>query len=98
MLYSSQDLLNIVFAFCILWLTIFLSWVLYYVALILRDAYRMADDLRERLQAIDRFVKLVSEKLEHTTSYLGLMVETLGRLMAYFEARGEVKRKRSSRR
>lgn len=97
MLYSSQDLLNIVFAFCVLWLTIFLSWTLYYVALILRDAYRMTEELRQRLQTVDQFVKLVSEKLEHTTSYLGLMVETMGRLMSYFEARGETKRKRSSR-
>lgn len=95
MLYTSRDLLNIVFAFCILWLTILLSWALYYMILIIRDAYGIAKGMRQRLDAVDQFLKLVTEKLEHTTSYLGLMVETLGRLIAFVETRGESKRKRS---
>lgn len=95
MLYTSHDLLNIVVAFCVLWLTILVSWVLYYVALIIRDAYRMTGEVRQRFEAVDHFLKVVTEKLEHTTSYLGLMVETLGRLMAFFEARSDIKRKRS---
>lgn len=87
MLYSSKDLLYIVLAFCILWLTIFFSWALYYIALILRDAYRMFNDMRQRLDAVDQFIKVVTEKLEHTTSYLGLLVEAFGRLIAFLQER-----------
>jgi len=35
---SSKDLLYIVLAFCLLWLTVFLSWLLYYLIAIVRDA------------------------------------------------------------
>lgn len=87
MLYTSKDLLYIVLAFCILWLTIFFSWALYYIALILRDAYRMFSDMRQRLDAVDQFLKVVTEKLEHTTSYLGLLVEGFGRLIAFLQER-----------
>ncbi|OGL87316.1 hypothetical protein A3I40_01700 [Candidatus Uhrbacteria bacterium RIFCSPLOWO2_02_FULL_48_12] len=95
MLYTSKDLLYIVLAFCILWLTIFFSWALYYIALILRDAYRMFSDMRQRLDAVDQFIKVVTEKLEHTTSYLGLLVESFGRLIAFLQDRRET---RSSKR
>lgn len=95
MLYSSGDLLNIVLAFCILWLTILFSWALYYVALMLRDAYRMVEGMRERLNAVDQFIKLLSEKLEHTTSYLGLMVESMGRLLTFVQDRKATKKKKA---
>ena len=95
MLYTSKDLLYIVLAFCILWLTIFFSWALYYIALILRDAYRMFSDMRQRLDAVDQFIKVVTEKLEHATSYLGLLVESFGRLIAFLQDRRET---RSSKR
>ena len=91
MLYTSKDLLYIVLAFCILWLTIFFSWALYYVALILRDAYRMFSDMRQRLDAVDQFIKVVTEKLEHTTSYLGLLVEGFGRLVTFLQERKETR-------
>lgn len=91
MLYSSRDLLFTVLAFCVLWLTILVSWALYYVALMLRDAYRTFGEMRERLSTLDLFVRKVTEKLEHTTSYLGLLVEGFGKLLSFLQERKETK-------
>lgn len=93
MLYTSQDLLYIVLAFCILWLTIFFSWVLYYIAMILRDAYRMFGEMKQRLESIDKFISVFTEKLEHTSSYLALLVDGFGKLVTYLQdKKGKKKR------
>jgi len=93
MLYSSKDLLYIVLAFSILWLTIFLSWSLYYVALILHDAYRIFGDMRRRLDALDHFLRVASEKLEHTSSYLALLVDGFGRLVTFLQEKKSRKKR-----
>lgn len=96
MLYTSKDLLYIVLAFFVLWLTvavIFLSWALYYFAKIVRDAYRIFGDMRQRLEAVDKFIHVLTEKLEHTSSYLALLVDGFGRLVTFLqEKKGKKKR------
>ncbi|MFA7286452.1 MAG: hypothetical protein WC052_02215 [Patescibacteria group bacterium] len=97
MLYTSQDLLFVILAFCALWLTILLSWSLYYVALLLRGVHQTFEGARQRLQAVDRFLKLVSEKLEHTSASLRILVEGVGSLVGYLierkTAKGSARRK-----
>ncbi|KKU48419.1 hypothetical protein A3H10_03295 [Candidatus Uhrbacteria bacterium RIFCSPLOWO2_12_FULL_46_10] len=93
MLYTSKDLLYIVLAFCILWLTIFFSWILYYIAMILRDTYRIFGDMKQRIEAVDKFIHVLTEKLEHTSSYLALLVDGFGRLVTFLqEKKGKKKR------
>lgn len=94
MLYSSKDLLYIVLSLCILWLTILFSWALYYVALMLRDGYRTFREVKEKLNLVDGFIKNLSERLEHTTSYLGLLAEGFGRVISFMQDRKETQRKK----
>lgn len=46
MFQSSQDLLYLVLAFCVLWFTIFLCWALYYVIMFLRDVRNISEAIR----------------------------------------------------
>ena len=46
MFQSSQDLLYLVLAFCVLWFTIFLCWALYYVIMFLRDVRNTSEAVR----------------------------------------------------
>ncbi len=52
MLQSSQDLLYIVLAFCVLWFTIFLCWALYYVIMFLRDVRNTSETIRDTARGI----------------------------------------------
>ncbi|MFA5954589.1 MAG: hypothetical protein WC817_03590 [Patescibacteria group bacterium] len=88
-MYTSSDILYIVIAFCVLWLTIFISWSLYYVAMLLRGVYRTFEDFRDRVAAIDRFVKLIGDKAEHASSSLQLLVDGVGRVATFLMARSE---------
>ena len=52
MFQSSQDLLYIVLAFCILWFTIFLCWALYYVIMFMRDVRNTSEAVRDTARGI----------------------------------------------
>ncbi len=96
MITSSQDLLLVVLAFCILWLTCFISWALYYVIMILRTMAGFVEDMKRRIEMIDHFIKLVTEKLEHTSSALQLLVSGFDPIPQFVQEKTAVKRKKKS--
>jgi hypothetical protein len=51
---TSKDLLFVVLAFCVLWLTVFISWLLYYVIAIVRDAESLVRQVRGAVTKIDQ--------------------------------------------
>ena len=87
MILSTKDILYIVIAFCILWLTIFLSWAVYYFAMILREAQKIIFDVRKKIELVDSLIKTLKEKLEHTSSYMKLFVESAVNVMEFFKER-----------
>jgi len=64
MLESSKDVLFIVLAFCALWLTIFLCWLMYHVAMILKNANDIAHEVRERLRSISESLDEILDKID----------------------------------
>ncbi|MBU1164867.1 hypothetical protein KKA15_04905 [Patescibacteria group bacterium] len=93
MLESSKDLLLIVIAFCVLWLTLFMSWGIYYVVMMLRNTNKVMTSIREKMVLVDSILKLVKEKLEKTSSHMGMMADSAIKLAGYFV---EQKKKSSS--
>lgn len=94
MINSSKDLLLVVLAFCVLWLTCFVSWALYYVIVILRAAAGFVEDMKRRIEMIDRFIALATEKLEHTSSMLHLLVTGFERITDYVQAKKATRKKK----
>jgi len=72
---SAKDILLIVLAFSILWITIFLSWAIYYVAMILKEVKKVMADVRNKFELVDKILMTLKEKLEHTSSYMKLFVD-----------------------
>lgn len=72
---SSGDILNLVLSFGVLWLVILLSWLLWHVIGIVRGVHETLEDFRNRLRAVDEVLQLIREKLESTSTYLGLLVD-----------------------
>lgn len=75
MLENSNDLLNIVIAFCVLWFTIFLCWMIYYFAMILKRIYRVMETFTETLEAVEGFFTKAKEKVNSFGTTLATMVE-----------------------
>jgi len=61
---SSKDILYLVIAFCILWVTVFLCWMFYYTARILRNASQIIEEFRLKLQNLTEAINHVRNKVE----------------------------------
>ncbi len=72
MIESSKDILYLVIAFCVLWITVFLCWMFYYVTRILKNANEIAEEFRSRLQILTEAINYVRGKVENIHSLLNM--------------------------
>ncbi len=61
---TSKDILYIVIAFCVLWITVFLCWMFYYLARLLRNANEIVEEFRVRLQTLSDAISSIRGKVE----------------------------------
>lgn len=87
MLENSKDLLYIVLSFSVLWVTVFLCWLIYYLVSILRNANEMVEELRERFRGIEDSIRSIRDRMEHATSTLSFVSDGVMRLIQYFISR-----------
>jgi flavoprotein len=71
--YTSADVLNIVLAAAIGLVAIMIAWVLYYVAMMLRDSYHIVRDLKEITGETKKAVYLFKEKAMAGTYLLSVI-------------------------
>ena len=93
---DSRDLLNIIIALSVLLFTLFSCWAIYYLARILQQMFKVIKETRDRLNKFDELIKTVKEKIEHSASYLPLIVEGVKKLVEIMKNRVE-KKKRSKK-
>ena len=89
MLETSKDALFMVLSLCILLVTIFICWVIYYVATIFREAKKAILDIRKKIELVEGLIKAAKEKLENTSSYVKLAVEGIETALHFIKARKE---------
>lgn len=89
---DSRDLLNIIIALSVLLFTIFSCWAIYYLARILQQFFKVLKETRDRLNKFDELVKMVKEKIEHSASYLPLIMEGVKKLVELMKNRAEKKK------
>lgn len=78
---TSQDIFFLVLAFCILWLTIFFAWMMYYAIIASKQIYEMINQFKKKLNAIDELITMIKEKFSSGTSYLSFIVTGIGKLI-----------------
>jgi len=83
MIESSKDLLFITLAFCAIWLTVFLCWLLYYVMAIVRDAETLMREIKNMVEKVDRVAKFVQDKVEHSAMSLTIIATALKELIMW---------------
>jgi len=80
---TSKDLLFVVLAFCALWLTVFLSWLLYYVIAILRDTESLMRSVRHVVDKVDELTHVVHDKFERSAASLTLVAQAVKELIVW---------------
>lgn len=71
MLENSKDILYIVLSLSILWFTVFLCWLLYQAARVLKNANEIIENLTNKLELITDAVSFIRGKVDHLSSSMG---------------------------
>jgi len=69
---SSKDILYIVIAFCVLWLTVFLCWMFFYAAKVLKNTSQVVEEFRSRLQLLTEALNFIRGKVESIHSLVNV--------------------------
>lgn len=80
---ESKDILFFVLAFCVLWFTLFVSWLIWQVAMILKNVNDTVSDAREKLGMIEKAIIGVREKFEHATGIMTVVGKGIERIIEY---------------
>ncbi len=68
---TSQDLLYIVLSFSVLWFTVFLCWLLYQAARVLKNANDIIENVTAKLELIADAVEFIRGKVDTATNHMG---------------------------
>jgi hypothetical protein len=88
---TSKDILNLSIAFAVIFLSLFIAWLLYYFIMMARQMFQITKEMRERINKIDEVARALKEKIEHSSSYLVLVVEGIKKLVEIVRERSEKK-------
>jgi len=97
MLETSKDLLNIVIAFCVLWFTVFICWLIYYLVTIIRRVAETTEQVAKMSGAVSEFFGEAKERLKKATSYVPLVIEGAKNLVDYLKERNSSPKKKNSK-
>lgn len=84
MVNTAQDILYLVLAFCILWVTVFFCWLLYHVVTVFRTITSFMREMEEKVHRIDDAMHGIKERIEHSVSHLGIIGDAMKHLSRYF--------------
>lgn len=73
-MFSPLDILYIVLAFCALWLTAAIFWLLWQMATMLRNVNETMNEAREVMNKVESALSGIQAKFETATSSLGVVV------------------------
>ncbi len=83
MIETSKDLLFVTIAFCAIWVTVFLCWLLYYLMAIVRDAETLMREIKGMVEKVDHVAKFVHDKVEHSAASLTLIATAVKELIMW---------------
>lgn len=78
---TSQDILNIAKTIAVIGLSVITFIFVYYLVRIIRELFKMVEEMRERINKVDELIQSVKEKIEHSTSYLLLISEGIKKVV-----------------
>lgn len=94
-MFSPLDILYIVLAFCALWLTAGVFWLIWQVASIFKTVNDTVAQAQDTLTKIEDALAGIRAKFEHTTSVLGIVVDATSRVVEHvLESKAKSTKKR----
>lgn len=73
MLETSKDILNLVIAFAILWITVFICWFIYYIIAVIKRVHDTIDFFHKTLVSLNEMISNVKDKLKSSSTHFKLI-------------------------
>lgn len=93
---EAKDILLIVLAFCALWFTAFVCWLVYQIAAILKNVNDVISDAHETLGKMERALSGIRGRFDHAVSGLMLAIDGGQKIVELLGKRKEASKKKSS--
>ena len=90
-MFTPLDILYIVLAFCILWFTAAIFWLVWQVASIFKNVNNVVSETREKIEKIEIALTGIRDRFEHATSSMGGLVDGISRVVEFAMDRKEKK-------
>lgn len=95
---TSQDILYITVSVCIGAFTVFLIWIMYYVAQISRQSNEMITDFRQKMEELDATMAALKEKVNDSVDSLAAVSSQVGMILEMIQSfTGKRSKKRTRR-
>ncbi|HAL49841.1 MAG: hypothetical protein UU40_C0004G0019 [Candidatus Uhrbacteria bacterium GW2011_GWD2_41_121] len=72
---ETSDILYIVLAFCALWITAFICWFVYQIAVMLKRVNDLVAELKFQIEKVEHLLDAIHGKFEEGGEHLGSLVE-----------------------
>lgn len=82
-MFQSQDILYIVLAFCALWVTAFMCWLIWQIAMILKNVNDTMSEAREKIAKIEEAITGIRGKFEKATVGLSFLADGVRKVVEY---------------
>ena len=78
---TSKDVLLLTIAGVVALFTIFTCWAIFYVIVMLKNVSKMTISVREKLETVDKILKLIKEKLEKGSNHMSMVADSVIKLV-----------------
>jgi hypothetical protein len=84
---GSQDILFIVLAFCALWFTAFLCWLIYQAASLLRHVHGLVDEIKTKVVSLEDAIMTMKRKFEGNITMVSSIAEGVRKIIDAMRSR-----------
>lgn len=95
---NTQEILYIVLSVAAAWITVFLCWALYELAILLRRSNTIVADVQQRILDTENALGALKDKLVNPLTYLGLLAGGGEKVLSMMKHRESKKSGKSSKR
>lgn len=86
---TSSDVLNLVLSVCIIALTFFLCWGIYYFVVAVQKWYRITKRIETGVDEVEKIIFIVKEKLHGSAAYLFTLGEVAKKVFDFVKEKRE---------
>lgn len=82
---TSADVLNLVLSICLILLTFFLCWALYYFIASVQKIYKLIKRVESGVTKVEEIVSIAKDKLKNSATYFMILGEIAKRAMEFVQ-------------